>query len=491
MNFLKNQLFHFGRFYFIDTFTRKNKLLNDKAIDGLSAVSTGNLGWWIIGGKDSSYLIRQLFAGVFHISRFTTTLGYSATDIVFSKLANKLMPNSTIFNDAAATQRFYTRLMMTLRLNGGVYEEIHQFIAKSLLSLPPNAKIAALTAITTSYPVCKKSNHLTLNEYPVSTIKELFRKQTGYDFFNIFREISATLSASPSIIKRDGVLRNGIPVTITIIPPNVDRMRKIDLIPFRLLQIPLNILPFMKIQRDLYNSFINRFSWNISKEISARMKLIEKLGIDPESNFEEIVAQVERLNLPVTIPVPNTELSGDNILVTSRQPPAISQLPITKSIGYNLTEFFSSMFFRHSVVVPNIDKSNILFGNGKIALERYHPITDFDKDDLMNIILMTSAVSSKQQPLAERCATALCYNIHTIQRSAMEGNTGMAFKEVLKHHTPQMFAFAEGLTGISGIRNQTNSNWPVVPFASRLVGSGISAFIYQQFFKRYFRVDVP
>lgn len=456
------------KYYSSDYIARNQTVFGDTGANVCTAIGTNTFHWYLLGNRNSKYLIRQIIASVFNITRLTRTIGLSAVDMGICQIFEKLNPNMRVLNSLASKQRFYERTMMTFRLNGGVYEEMRDFFANSLLALPPNAKTAAFVAITTNYPVRKSQYERSENNITIASIKNLFESQTGYEFFDVFRKISSSLSGSQTIIKRDAIFRDGTRVTITILPPHIERMRQLDLLPFKALQFILNAIPFMTVPQNLYNSFINRFTWNIPKEISARRKILESFGINNDESHDLLISNVNRLGLPITVPPPIMQYCGRNVMVTARQPQQLPEKQLTYSIAKSCSEFFSRMLFTHNLVIPNISPQNILASDGKIALERYAPITDFQASDLSNILIMLGGVKFNQTSLATQAAVNLNYNVSKITNAANSGNLGPAVDEVLRHHAQQMFALGEGVLGLSRFKNETGSNWVFEPFGKRL-----------------------
>ena len=193
------------------------RVMNDKMSDSLFALSIHKPFLWILKNNESKYLVRQVAASVYNFMRFSVSFGVSSTDLVCSKVFHAFLPQNQQFSDIASKQRFYKRMMLTLRLNGGPYKELHNIISGAMgLTLPPPflsqfPSLKALQEANKQYPVVRrelKNNELhsiatlfssgkqqtgeTMNNEEKITLQELenlFSKQVGVRMNSVFKSI--------------------------------------------------------------------------------------------------------------------------------------------------------------------------------------------------------------------------------------------------------------------------------------------------------------
>ena len=465
--------FSLGKTLLIDTIIHNknaHKALHTKCIDALSAAEIGKFGKWILGSKDSNWIPRQIIESSLHFSRFIYSFGISATDLTISKIFNFVSPSNQHFSTFASSQRFYKRIMLAMRLNGGPYEEFASLIRTILLIYPPNHPVfGPFNTLTHEYPVIAKPEPYKLNfygkkEHPIVLAKTLFKQQTGLELFDMIKDISHFPRVlNNSLIVLDAVTKNDVPISITILPPNQYRMNQLDLIPFRLMRLGLCFVPFIKPEKALIDAVIGRFSYDLNKEMEARVKILKSFGVDTEAETSTLFKQANSIKTTMKVPAPIQPFCGKYIMITDRMPPPFEG-QLTKKIATNVSVFFSDLLFKKEIVLPDVSLNNLLCSEKGMAFSRYGTATEAS-GNLINSLLKLGQAVSQQNASNTDFIDALRIKRSVAERSIETGKFDFSLtREIMKHHSKPIIGIGEGVLNLMRFTSELNRYSVMSPF---------------------------
>lgn len=468
------KLLDIPKFLFIDHLIHGTNdicdISNGKLADFLFSLGTNTTGFWLLGKSDSEYLVRQVAASAYHFTRFTASLGFSAVDLTFSRFAYSLLPKVTYFSSESSFMRCYKRFMLSLVLNGGVYGEFADFIMNGIRNGVNAAGIRVSSrsdqAMSRLMMKISSSNRRFSGlrcdipeEYSLHRVKKLFRRQTGRDFNDVFSSANTSpREFSSSYIMHDAVLLSGERVTLTVVPPHIQRMRTLDLLPFKAINSILSLVPFMPPWKKGIDAMLNRLSYNLTNEVNCRVKLLEKLRVNVRQPPGQLFRDVRRVNFPLFIPPPVLDLCTPNIMVTDRIPPKIKALDVRCSKA--VTWGFINMLYDHGTIIPNIDKNNIRRERGSVTLDRFGHMVEFPSEDLHNFFNITYGMARGDEAL---------FRTHSA-KIGMRGNfdtTSLAtFGEVFKRMPKGILALTEGLINVGSMARDVRRYGQISPIVA-------------------------
>ncbi|KAK8893695.1 hypothetical protein M9Y10_022122 [Tritrichomonas musculus] len=420
-----------------------------------------NFALYLVSDPSSHFRIRQAAASAVHFNRFATNLFISAADYSFMSIFDYLFFNKQKSWSRSSKERAFKRIMLTLRRNGGVYAELFELI-ESFASSDP-----AYDDLLKEPPFNKFNgdyeNDLTLT-YAV-TRKEAFkiiRDELGINPRKQFIDFPIhPTSMRNEISLFDCTLKNGERVTVSIFPPHLQRMRKYDLFPFRIIRNILNIIPsaysmesrqilptskssysslrHRKLQmifnlsssqfrlkvdaiKALFDSTVDRLDNNLAKEAKSRMKILNGIiGLDFSLTNSMIARRYYRSinsgDLPIAVPPPLPNFCSDHIMVTLVEPHARVQKLSMKS-NFDLARFSTLLYKKTESIVPRIGISNLrckssinnnLYENQKdlYSLGSYASLVRIESNKMKSICNLYSNILSNNRVRAYQIARSL------------------------------------------------------------------------------------
>ena len=516
----KTSVFDIFRFLSIDYLIHHKdayKVINDKMSDSLFALSVNKPILWLIKDPESKYLVRQVAASMYNFMRFSVSFGVSSTDLVISKVINAFYPTNQQFSSLASKQRFYKRMMLTMRQNGGPYEELHHIISSTIGSSLPNSFLQkvptfrALHSINKQYPIVKKNSKIqdpgffsllsnsfntaisqtnnqkrksnqqqntqnqrhnkqkenqTHQEEPTMRLDELqklFYQQTGTRINAVFSKLTRKAYKQNEFYIFNGELRTGERVSISILPKHVERMWKLNKLPFAIFRNILRIVPFLSTEKAIFDSIYSRLSIDLKEEAKARVNILQEYDVDFSRNASLIFRQSQRISLPIRVPAPIPHLCTSNILVTERIPtPLKGKIPT--SVALNLSEAFADLLFKHEICVPRIYKRNILYGKEGIALSRYAPLTFISGDMLHSTIQLQHCITNQRLKDALYHADILGLSKKSIEKSIkLNIIEPSVFREFTRRHSDEVLSLAEAGVNIYALKEATGRQSVLMP----------------------------
>ncbi len=336
-----------------------SRLGADPFYDFLLSTVNGSFGLWLIENKDSLFLIRQLASAGYHVARLGYTVSFSCFDLAVSSIINK----ASLSRDRAIA-RAIRRMMYTLKRNGGVYQDLAELIKTF-------GNVARLS------PACVLMTDA-LNEWESTDrperdsemiVKKIFEHELRMPFDKVFKSITLKPNESGQLISHSAVLRSGQQVAITVMKPNVARMRFLDLIPLRLIQGIVNLIPFIPGEKALVNRFVDRLNFSIRKEIAARQLILSHFGVNLDKEPEEVLWECQNYSTPIYVAPPLKRFCSKHVMVTGEIGKKVTQ--ITKSHARTIASAFADFAFKHNFVIGDWSKSNLRMGQHGLTLMRF------------------------------------------------------------------------------------------------------------------------
>lgn len=452
------------------------KIFDDTAGEACLAMGSNQTLLWMIQNPNSKWFFRQFASSMFHFGRTVISFSYSSTDIALSKIAHAFLPYNSAFTSLAAKQRFYKRMMLTFRLNGGAYAEFGQIIRNCVNAFPDHSFTKPYYSINNKYPVIRNRTQPNavlkefvdndpLSDYSTQTLRELFKKQTGYNLYDIFSRVENDYKTCGPMIYHDAVLYSGDRVTITVIPKHVDRMRRLDLLPFKILRGIMTIIPCISTEKAIYDNVMRHLDFNLTKEVNARATILQKFDIDCTKETEPgyIFQRTRRLPLSISIPAPIKQFCGRNIMVTDRMPEPLS-LRVSPMIAMKVVDFFADLLTKYNIAVPDISPQNILASRGNVALARYSTLTYVSSEDMHKIFNLFASVQGQDRAKAMKYAKQLGVSTKTVDKSVQLGVFDRKIcKQLLPRYSHTLLAVGEGYANAVNLRNITGRASVMMP----------------------------
>jgi hypothetical protein len=346
-------------------------------LDGTWNLANTTFACYLVSNPESEYRIRQIAASFLHFHRLCVTSVHSVLDLSVSRFARLLFRDVPAFASSASKDRAIKRLRLTLLRNGGVYSDACQ-IVDNFLGLSPTPLEPA------AYPNCQTPTR--------QTIAAIIESDLGLRVRDAFSALSTTPSAvSGCVFHYDARLRSGEPVTVSIVPPHLSRMREYDLFPFRVLA---SLLAFSGPEGNLLDACVDRLSFSMRKEWQARKKLLENFGVRFDGQVRDCFKKSKSLNLGVFVPAPIPDLSADHVMVTDQhfyEKPIAATSKIVNAVG----RFERQLSAHNGLVLPNVSLSNIRVLNGRVSLDRFASLAQTGKGDLGKLRAIETAMASQ------------------------------------------------------------------------------------------------
>lgn len=354
---------------------------NSNVADGIYNMLHGRFMSWIFTNNNSHYRPIQFITALNNFARFSESFVISSTDIFVSSLLHPIFPAWSFFSSRNSKDRRYKRIMVTLKRNGGIYNDMFDFIA----NFSPFS--------SSSYLLNKKP----LNE-PTNTSNFLFFYTRKNDMTNIqmrnvierelkinikdhFKEIGEEITRGDDFVRKfKAKLINGKNVTLSFVQPNVQRMRDYDLAPFKFVRFISNVVPFIDPEKAFFDSFLQRIDFNLGKEAKAREKILYIYGIDSKNT--NLINDRKISSIPVHIPRPVSGLCSKHVMVTDYAS-RLQKVDNSPNTVRDIISFTTKML-KSGYVLPNLSKGNIIQHEGRTSLDKFASLTPIDAKTLAN-----------------------------------------------------------------------------------------------------------
>lgn len=343
------------------------KMGNDSVFDLLWATSSGSFGLWLVQNKDSEFLLRQIASAGFHVARLGYTLGFSFLDLALCSIAGR--------SRDASVSRAINRVMYVLKRNGGVYADLGVLVA----NFGCMSHFKAFHELNNEEPPDKDSELI---------VKKIFESETGKSFSDIFSSITLQPNEWGTVISHSAVLQSGQEVAITVVKPNVARMRFLDMLPLRIFQGIVNLIPMIPCEKALVNQFVRRLDFSISREIAMREFILTKFGVDIDGSPEDVIDAASRAPTPLFISPPLRGLCGRHVMVTGPIGQRIDKM--THSHVRRIATAFSDFTFKHNLAIGNWSRANVRESQDGLTLLRFCGAATFNPDSLTEVLRATS-----------------------------------------------------------------------------------------------------
>ena len=357
--------------------SKRYRNVNSTILDALWSGSMGSnlFLFWLVSKKDSHFLIRQLAASTVNFSQLVASFTYTLCDVCLSSIIDKINPNSEVFSKKALTKRGITRMINVLRRNGGVYSDISDMIINFL----------GTTRLFPEFQILNEMDFAESDEDYIKTsyddLKKTFRKEFGNEIEEVFKDIDIKPSEDGTFSIFNGKMKNGLDVSITFMNPIKERMRKLDMIPFKLFGCIFNLIPGLKLEKQIYNTFIKRLDYSIQMEVNSRLTILEKYGVNTsDDNPKALFRKSRKISLPIYLPAPIKSLCSEHIMTSDIQPCKFQK--VTSKDTKTLVNLTSKLLFGKNCIIGDLSQNNLRKFNNRLSLNKFSSLTEIDNESL-------------------------------------------------------------------------------------------------------------
>lgn len=470
---MKSTLVSLSKLVGLDYLIHHESLLqkSDFAADALWSVSTGTFKIWAFGSSSSEWYFRQATAAAYHFGRIVTACGVSSVDIFLSRLMKQMDPTTVYFNDLSSKTRFYKRLMLAARLNGGVYNEMADMGRNVINSLRFLDKVTPYYNLNATYPVYSKVKYsgslfdvLNLND-PISpwTLQQIFYSETGQRFEDVFSYIKPRPILVDEMQIFEAEMKNGQKVSISVIPPHLYRMRKLDMVPLTFLSKLLHVIPGTKPECSVVDFLINRFNFNLQKESNARIDLLRQYGVSPKLPIPLLFSKSRSIKFPLRIAAPVPSLSGPCIMVSDLL--QFQKVEIDSKKASTVINAFCDALFKNQRIIADISNNNIVSCGNSLSLVKFASLATITHESMHNLSNLAFSLSIKDESGSLKYGNALNIAQSHIAKSLNGEYSGLA-RSLMESHAPQIISLSESMVHIMNMAHETKDQSLLFPLAA-------------------------
>lgn len=334
----------------------------------------GSLALYLLSEPDSEYRLRQAAASLVHVHRLLATSAVSALDLGIANIVNAIAPSLPVLSLRNSKQRALKRLLLTLVRNGGVYRDVFDFIRGIS---PASHDLAAILRASPFTDIDETEWEPTRAEALSLIESELNRRV--HSLFSSFPSHPVEINGPFAVY--DARLRGGRQVSVSIVLPRVERMRRYDLFPFKVIASVMTLIPGVSAERNLLKSLLQRLDVNVRREFEARWAILEEFGVDKDGDIREIIESSRNIDLPISVPAPLPHLTSEHVMVSDAQPHerVRSSGP---SLAYSVASFTSKLSYRAGFLVPEVGLANIRVSRGRTSLARFSSLVKVERADI-------------------------------------------------------------------------------------------------------------
>lgn len=397
---------------------------------------------WLVSKKDSHLLIRQLAASAVNYSQLITSSAYTLCDHCLSSIIENLYPNSVVFSRNESAKRGLIRMITVLRRNGGVFNDISDMILNFLDTTRMFPELKALNEIK----FIEKNDEIIKTDY--NDLKHAFRKEFGRDIEEVIRDIDPKPVEEGGFSIFNGKLKNGMNVSITFMNPKDERMRKIDLLPFKLLGCIFDIIPGLKLEKQIYHSFIRRLDYSIPTEVKSRLTIMEKYGIDiNDDNPKTLFSKSRKIQLPIYLPAPIKSLCSEHIMISDIQPIKFEKLVPRDTKA--LVNFTSKLLFEKNCIISDLSKNNLRMFNDKLSLNKFSSLTQIRNENMSAALSLAYSYFFKNETKGVKTCSILGLPEDLTKKMISDQKINpKLIREVLSKNSELLLPLCEATSGI-------------------------------------------
>ena len=370
---------------------------NSAFSDCLWNLAHGSLALYFLSEPDSEWRVRQVAASLVHFHRVVATSAISALDVGIGKIVDTLSPRVPLVSSQYAKKRALKRLLLALVRNGGVYRDVFEFVR----SIAPVSH--DLDAIIHSAPFIGAEMERPAPDHDeVVALIERELKRRVRKVFSVFPSHPAEING-PFVVY-DAHLRGGRQVSVSVILPRVERMRRYDLAPFKAVAAVLGVIPGVKAERNLLKAVLRRLDVSVQREFDARWAILEEFGVDKSGDIKEIVEESRDIDLPLRVPAPFPHLTTEHVMVSDVQ--LHGRIKASNPlIAYSVASFASQLSTRAGLIVPDLGISNVRVNQcGRTSLAQFSSLRKIKRSDIEACGRLAAALVTHE---GHRYATAL------------------------------------------------------------------------------------
>ena len=444
---------------------------------------------WLISNPNSRFIIPQIFSGLTNLHRYDVNKKISIADHFLSDFISSAICDSKTFSRKNSNKRIVKRMLLTCEQNGGSYKEIGTLIktlvqqSKSLSKIPmnmPYTKLSSLKFTSHEYEgemvdiIINKANEFASKKEreEKSTIQKnldyIFTKELHTSIANQFDILDQTPSnVTHRSVSFKGVLKNGVPVTLTAVLPNKYRMEIINTFPIQLATFFLDILPFTGSIVGFERALYDRVHFTLKDEVKARKLLLSKLGAKVCGSAETISESVNKLDFPIYIPAPIPKLCSKHIMVTTKAPTKVPK-HLSKEMAASVIEGTTKAMMDFGIILPDVSPSNCRIENNKIALDRFSGCKEITRTEIKGISQFIAATAMDDDSLLRKAASTLSIKPSKM-KAIKEFKTPASLLPLFKNHGPATLGSIEMMSGnIANARNAAAKGDIFKPLASAI-----------------------
>ncbi|KAH0786137.1 hypothetical protein GPJ56_009814 [Histomonas meleagridis] len=370
-------------------------------------------------------------------------------------------------------------MLNTFRKNGGVYSDISEIMRNFLNVTKISPGCFKINDVWNKFPCVDEPQYIrseVKSQKYINELRRTFKKEFGDTLTEYVEEIKHQPIEIGSFIVFNGKLReSGQNISITYMSPNTERMRKLDLIPFKLFGRFINIIPGLSLEKKLYNSFIRRINYSITSEIESRLFILKKFGVDiNELNPKILFKNARKIPIPIYIAAPLKSLCTTHVMISDVQPQKIEKLRPKDT--RSLSNFVADLLFEKGCIVGDLSRGNLRSFNNKLSLHKFSSLTQIDNDNMSAGFSLLYSCATRHENKAIKAGQVL--GISDFLVSKMVKTKTVQYKVVrqaLERNADLVLPLSEAVCGIVNSKIESNCGYCAMSnFALGTVAKAIS-----------------
>lgn len=316
---------------------------------------------YVISNPDSCLRLRQFAASCYRFTRLLSALEMSALDYGLSKAFHPLISRDA-FSSRRSKERALRRIMTVLKRNGGVYEDIFDFVLNFAGINYQYEQLLSRISLRRS-----ASNAPATREEAAALLRDELGV-TADDLSDLPDDVAGPFTMY------DAVLPNIGEVTVSVIPKRTARMRRFDLLPFRLIRLLVSPFRSLRPERALLDILIARMSKTAASEAAARRTILERFGVDFSQPPATVFRRARELSRHVYVPAPIPTHVSEHVMVTDRQ--IHGRARSAGPAAFKGVARFTRDLVRHRLLLPNVGLSNLRRSGNTVSFATFSPLAE-------------------------------------------------------------------------------------------------------------------
>jgi hypothetical protein len=265
-------------------------------------------------------------------------------------------------------------------------------------------------------------------------------------------------------------LASGEKVTVTVMEPHIERMRRFDLIPLKIIQSILKIVPGIECERKVVDQIVNRLTYNLGKELNAKLTILGSVGFDLSQPPEQLRRDSRFIPLSLYVPPPIVDLCSEHVLVSCPAGTKIKKLKPRHARA--LISGCTDLIFQHSLIISDITRRNVRRVGDRVSLNRFGSLVKFDPVQLTAALRLGIGIAAGSRWLSEGPAQVLGLDTRRVNqmvnRQAFDLNT---IRRVVGQNAEFLLGFGEAACGMwSATRESAGSPLMMAPLLTGITG---------------------